>query len=58
MKLGEGKNKYIIKFEYLDNGRKTIKNVYADTAVEALDLFEEYYKDYNIEILEVRGELK
>lgn len=51
MKLGSGKNKYKIKFKYIENGRITIKNVYADSTEEAMKLFNKEYKDFKIEII-------
>lgn len=53
MKLGTGNNKYKFKFEYIDTGRKAIKNVYAETEEEAKELFEKEYVDYNIKLIEV-----
>ena len=54
MKLGTGKNKYKFKIIYELTNRVTIKNVYADNIEEALDLFEEYYKDYlDVRILKI-----
>lgn len=51
LKLGDGKNKYKIKFKYIETGRTTIKNVYADSIEEAMKLFNEEYKDFKIEII-------
>ena len=51
--LGNGNNKYKFKFEYIETGRKAIKNVYADTEEEAKELFGKEYKDYSINLLEI-----
>ena len=51
--LGNGNNKYKFKFEYIETGRKAIKNVYADTQEDAKELFENEYKDYNIKLLDI-----
>jgi hypothetical protein len=56
MKLGNGKNKYVYKFQYKDTGRITIKNVYADDKYEAMKLFLNEYKNYNISLIDVKGE--
>ena len=54
MKLGTGKNKYKFKFKYELTNRTTVKNVYADGLEEAINLFEEYYKDcLDVRILEI-----
>lgn len=53
MKLGTGNNKYKIKFKYIETGRISIKNVYADNIEEAKRLFAEKYKDLNIEVLKI-----
>lgn len=54
MKLGTGKNKYKFKIIYELTNRVTIKNVYADNIEEALNLFDEYYKDYlDVRILKI-----
>lgn len=54
MKLGTGNKKYKFKFKYIDYGATSIKNVYADTEAEARNLFDTEYKNYNIEILEIK----
>lgn len=54
MKLGTGKNKYKIKFKYSQYNRVSIKNVYANSSMEARILFNKEYKDYQVEILEVK----
>lgn len=51
MKLGTGNNKYKIKFKYIETGRISIKNVYADNIEEAKRLFNEKYINYNVEII-------
>lgn len=51
MKLGTGNNKYKIKFKYIETGRISIKNVYADNIEEAKRLFNEKYMNYNVEII-------
>lgn len=53
MKLGKGKNKYKIKFKYLETGRTSIKNVYADNKEEAQTLFDEEYKNYKVEVINI-----
>ena len=52
MKLGNGKNKYTIKFRYSRTGRIAIKNVYADNLMEARILFNKEYQDYQVEIID------
>ena len=52
MKLGNGKNKYTIKFKYSKTGRVAIKNVYADDLMEARILFNKEYRDYEVEIID------
>lgn len=52
MKLGNGKNKYTIKFKYIKTGRIAIKNVYADNLMEARILFNKEYKDFQVEIID------
>ena len=54
MKLGTGKNKYRVKLMYIETERVTIKNVYADNEEEAMKLFKEHYKNFNIQILEIK----
>lgn len=51
MKLGNGKNRYTIKFKYSKTGRIAIKNVYADDLMEARILFNKEYQDYQVEII-------
>ena len=51
MKLGNGNNKYKIKFKYKETGRIAIKNVYADNLEEAKRLFNEKHINYNVEII-------
>lgn len=53
MKLGTGNKKYKIRFKYLDTGRVTIKNVYADSEEEAMTLFKEEYKNYYINVITI-----
>lgn len=53
MKLGTGNKKYKIRFKYLDTGRVTIKNVYADSEEEAMKLFKEEYKNYCINVIAI-----
>lgn len=50
-KLGNGEKKYKFKFINKDNKRTSIKFVYADDIYKALDLFNEYYANYNVEII-------
>ena len=50
MKLGNGSNKYKIKFKFIETERIAIKNVYADTLEEAKKLFKEEYKNYKVKI--------
>lgn len=54
MKLGTGKNKYRIKLMYIERERITNKNVYADSEEEAMKLFKEHYKNFNIKILGIK----
>lgn len=53
MKLGNGNNKYKIKFKYTNTGKTSIKNVYADDKMEARILFNKEYRDYQVEILSI-----
>lgn len=53
MKLGTGNKKYQFKFKYINTGRTTIKNVYADNEAEAIKTFNEEYKDYEIELIAI-----
>ena len=53
MKLGTGNKKYQFKFKYLNTGRTTIKNVYADNEAEAIKTFNEEYKGYEIELIAI-----
>ena len=52
MKLGNGKNKYTIKFKYSKTGQIAIKNVYADDLMEAIRLFNKEYQGYEVEIID------
>lgn len=54
MKLGTGNIKYKFKFKYINTGRISIKNVYADNEAEARNLFDAEYKNFKVEILEVQ----
>lgn len=54
MKLGNGKYKFKFKFIYNETKRTSIKYVYADNFFNALDLFNECYKNYSIEINDVK----
>lgn len=51
-KLGIGIKKFKIKFQYTDTKRTAIKYVYADTLEEARKIFNNYYKNYKVEIKE------
>lgn len=51
MKLGTGNKKYQFRFRYLNTGRVTIKNVYADNEEESRKIFNEEYKNYKIELI-------
>ena len=53
MKLGTGNKKYQFKFKYLNTGRTTIKNVYADNEAEAIKTFNKEYKGYEIELIAI-----
>ena len=53
MKLGTGNKKYQFKFKYINTGRTTIKNVYADNESEAIKTFNEEYKGYEIELIAI-----
>ena len=53
MKLGTGNKKYQFKFKYINTGRTTIKNVYADNEAEAIKTFSEEYKGYEIELIAI-----
>lgn len=53
MKLGTGNKKYQFRFKYLNTGRTTIKNVYADNETEAIKTFNEEYKGYEIELIAI-----
>ena len=55
-KLGRGTVKYKIKFIYTDTNRSAIKYVYADTIEEAKELFNNYYKDFKVQIKEIKEE--
>lgn len=53
MKLGTGNKKYKVRFKYLDTGRVTIKNVYANNEEEAINLFKKVYKNYCINVIAI-----
>ena len=53
MKLGTGNNKYKIKFKYIETGRISIKNVYADNIEEAKRLFNKEYESFEVEVLKI-----
>lgn len=53
MKLGKGNKIYKFKFKYIETGRIAIKNVYAETIEEAKKLFDEEYKNYKIEKINI-----
>ena len=55
-KLGTGTVKYKIKFTYTDTNRSAIKYVYANTVEEAKELFNNYYKDFKVQIKEITEE--
>lgn len=55
-KLGTGNKKYKVKFIYTDTNRSAIKYVYADTIEEAKELFNNYYKDFKVQIKEIKEE--
>ena len=55
-KLGTGTVKYKIKFIYTNTNRSAIKYVYADTIEEAKELFNNYYKDFKVQIKEIKEE--
>ena len=52
-KLGKGMKKFKIKFQYIETKSTAIKYVYADTAEEAKKVFDDYYKNYKVEIKEI-----
>lgn len=54
MKLGTGKNKYRVKFMYKETERITNKNIYADSEEEAMTLFKNTYRSYDIKILGIK----
>lgn len=54
MKLGNGKYKFKFKFINKETNRTSIKYVYADNFFKALDLFNEYYKNYSVLITDVK----
>lgn len=47
-------NKYSIAFKYLDFNSKGRKYIYADSEEEALDIFNKEYKNYNVEIINIK----
>lgn len=55
-KLGTGTVKYKIKFIYTNTNRSAIKYVYANTIEEAKELFNNYYKDFKVQIKEITEE--
>ena len=55
-KLGTGNKKYKVKFIYSDTNRSAIKYVYANTVEEAKELFNNYYKDFKVQIKEIKEE--
>ena len=55
-KLGTGTVKYKIKFIYTNTNRSAIKYVYANTVEEAKELFNNYYKDFKVQIKEITEE--
>ena len=54
MKLGTGIYKFKFKFINKETNRTSIKYVYADNFFEALNLFNEYYKNYSVLITDVK----
>lgn len=55
-KLGTGTVKYKIRFVYIDTNRSAIKYVYANNLEEAKELFNNYYKDFKVQIKEITEE--
>lgn len=55
-KLGTGNKKYKVKFIYADTNRSAIKYVYANNLEEAKELFNNYYKDFKVQIKEIKEE--
>ncbi len=46
--------KYSIAFKYLDLNSSGRKYIYADSEEEAIDIFNELYKNYNVEITKIK----
>ena len=55
-KLGGGNKKYKVRFIYTDTKRSAIKYVYANNLEEAKELFNNYYKDFKVQIKEIKEE--
>lgn len=55
-RLGTGNTKYKVKFVYANTNKSAIKYVYADTIEEAKELFNNYYKDFKVQIKEIKEE--
>lgn len=55
-RLGTGNKKYKVKFIYADTKRSAIKYVYANNLEEAKELFNNYYKDFKVQIKEIKEE--
>lgn len=55
-RLGTGNKKYKVKFIYAETKRSAIKYVYANTIEEAKELFNNYYKDFKVQIKEITEE--
>lgn len=53
MKLGNGKIKYKFSYVYKNTNIKANKNVYADNKEEAIELFNEYIKNYEVKDVKV-----